>query len=111
MLPSFDRSRLIIKPLAERKHDLSVEQQLPLAELPPPLEETVVSSAVKRRLASEILPRSLGEALEELEQDDVLLHALGPYVSDRYLEAKKQEYRDYKRQVTQWELDRYLGRY
>lgn len=79
--------------------------------LPPPLEETVVSSAVKRRLASEILPRSLGEALEELEQDDVLLHALGPYVSDRYLEAKKQEYRDYKRQVTQWELDRYLGRY
>lgn len=79
--------------------------------LPPPLEETVVSGAVKRRLASEILPRSLGEALEELEQDDVLLNALGPYVSDRYLEAKKQEYREYKRQVTQWELDRYLGRY
>ncbi len=79
--------------------------------LPPPLEETVVSSAVKRRLASEILPRSLGEALEELEHDDVLLNALGPYVSDRYIEAKKQEYRDYKRQVTQWELDRYLGRY
>ena len=79
--------------------------------LPPPLEETVVSGAVKRRLVSEILPRSLGEALEELEQDDVLLNALGPYVSDRYLEAKKQEYRDYKRQVTRWELDRYLGRY
>jgi glutamine synthetase len=66
---------------------------------------------VKRRLVSEILPRSLGEALEELEQDDVLLNALGPYVSDRYLEAKKQEYRDYKRQVTRWELERYLGRY
>lgn len=79
--------------------------------LPPPLEETVVSGAVKRRLVSEILPRSLGEALEELEQDDVLLNALGPYVSDRYLEAKKQEYRDYKRQVTRWELERYLGRY
>jgi glutamine synthetase len=79
--------------------------------LPPPLEETVVSGAVKRRLVSEILPRSLGEALEALEQDDVLLNALGPYVSDRYLEAKKQEYRDYKRQVTRWELDRYLGRY
>lgn len=79
--------------------------------LPPPLEETVVSGAVKRRLVSEILPRSLGEALEELEQDDMLLNALGPYVSDRYLEAKKQEYREYKRQVTRWELDRYLGRY
>lgn len=79
--------------------------------LPPPLEESVVSGAVKRRLVSEILPRSLGEALEELEQDDVLLNALGPYVSDRYIEAKKQEYRDYKRQITRWELERYLGRY
>jgi hypothetical protein len=38
MLPTFDRSRLIIKPLAERQHDLSIEQQLPLEELPPPLD-------------------------------------------------------------------------
>lgn len=76
-----------------------------------PLEETVVSVAAKRRQVSDILPRSLGEALDELEQDDVLMHALGPYVADRYLEAKKQEYREYKRQVTQWEIDRYLSRY
>ena len=39
MLPSFDRSRLIVKPLGERKHDLSIEQHLPLEELPPPLDE------------------------------------------------------------------------
>ena len=39
MLPTFDRSRLLIKPLAERKHDLSIDQQLPLDELPPPLDE------------------------------------------------------------------------
>jgi hypothetical protein len=38
MLPSFDRSRLIIKPLSERKHDISIDRQLPLDELPPPLE-------------------------------------------------------------------------
>src|SRR5262245_13209072 len=38
MLPTFDRSRLIIKPLAERQHDLSIAQQLPLEELPPPLD-------------------------------------------------------------------------
>jgi hypothetical protein len=38
VLPTFDRSRLLIKPLAERKHDLSIAQQLPLEELPPPLE-------------------------------------------------------------------------
>jgi len=34
---TFDRNRLIIKPLAERKHDLSIDAQLALDELPPPL--------------------------------------------------------------------------
>lgn len=38
MLPTFDRSRLIVKPLGERQHDLSIAQQLPLEELPPALE-------------------------------------------------------------------------
>lgn len=38
MLPTFDRSQLKIQPLADRQHDLSIESQLPLAELPPPLE-------------------------------------------------------------------------
>jgi len=38
MPPSFDRSRLIIKPLGDRKHDLSIGQQLLLDELPPPLD-------------------------------------------------------------------------
>jgi hypothetical protein len=37
VLPTFDRSRLLIKPLAERKHDLSIDQQLALDALPPPL--------------------------------------------------------------------------
>ncbi len=82
-----------------------IRRRLPL---PEPLEETF---AVKRARVTDILPRSLGEALENLEQDDVLLNALGPYVSDRYVEAKRSEYREYKRQVTRWELDRYLGRY
>jgi len=54
MLPSFDRSRLIIKPLAERKHDLSIEQQLPLNELPPPLDERAMSDLgeIGRRMAA-----------------------------------------------------------
>jgi hypothetical protein len=37
MLPQFDRSRLVIKPLAERQHDITIDQQLALEELPPPL--------------------------------------------------------------------------
>src|SRR4051812_12603058 len=39
MLPQCDRSRLLIKPLAERKHDLSLSSFLALDELPLPLPE------------------------------------------------------------------------
>src|SRR5262245_46707588 len=54
MLPTFDRSRLIIKPLAERKHDISIEQQLPLEELPPPLEPRAMADIAElgRRMAA-----------------------------------------------------------
>src|SRR5262245_3879204 len=54
MLPSFDRSRLIVRPLAERKHDLSVDQQLPLAELPPPLDDKPMAdiAEIGRRMAA-----------------------------------------------------------
>ncbi len=53
-LPSFDRSKLIIKPLAERKHDLSIEQQLGLDQLPPPLEERAMADVgeIGRRMAA-----------------------------------------------------------
>jgi glutamine synthetase len=59
----------------------------------------------------ETLPTTLGEALELLEQDDTMMAALGPYISDRYLAAKRQEYEQYERQVTGWEVDRYISRY
>jgi hypothetical protein len=54
MLPTFDRSRLIIKPLAERKHDLSIEQQLGLDELPPSLEPAAMADIgeIGRRMAA-----------------------------------------------------------
>ena len=54
MLPTFDRSRLIVKPLAERKHDISIAQQLPLEELPPPLDERAMADITElgRRMAA-----------------------------------------------------------
>ena len=54
MLPTFDRSRLIVKPLAERQHDLSIAAQLPLEELPPPLDSRAMASIAElgRRMAA-----------------------------------------------------------
>ncbi len=38
MLPQFDRNRLIIKPLRERKHDITIDKQLPLDAVPAALD-------------------------------------------------------------------------
>lgn len=57
------------------------------------------------------LPGSLGEALEAMEADPLIAEALGPHVYGRFLEAKRQEWDDYRRYVTGWEHDRYLGVY
>jgi len=54
------------------------------------------------------LPSNLGEALDALEADDVIEDALGEHVYENFLEAKSQEYDDYRVDVSQWELDRYL---
>jgi glutamine synthetase len=79
--------------------------------LPDPLEETLLMQSRNRLRQVEVLPTSLGEALDALSQDDVILSALGPYISDRYLAAKRQEFDEYNRQVTAWEVERYISRY
>ncbi len=79
--------------------------------LPEALEETLLGQDRSRLRQVEVLPASLGEALDALSQDDVILAALGPYISDRYLAAKRQEFDEYNQQVTPWEIERYLRRY
>ncbi|WP_096389273.1 type I glutamate--ammonia ligase [Halopenitus persicus] len=56
----------------------------------------------------ETLPPNLGKAVEALEDDDVVLDALGPHTSEKFPEAKSQEFGEYLTQVSQWEEDRYL---
>jgi glutamine synthetase len=56
----------------------------------------------------DVLPASLGEALGELEWDPVVRDALGAPVYERLLAAKEQEWQEYRRQVSAWELERYF---
>ncbi|MDF1502593.1 type I glutamate--ammonia ligase [Roseisolibacter sp. H3M3-2] len=65
----------------------------------------------RRRLRIDDLPQDLNEACDALEKDDVVLAALGEHVAAHYLNAKRQEWRDYVTQVSQWELDQYLAKY
>ncbi len=85
-----------------------INQRLPLPEA---LEETLLGQDRIRLRHAEVLPNSLDEALAALEEDDVILSALGPHISDSFLKAKRQEVDDYNRQVTTWELEHYLNRY
>jgi glutamine synthetase len=57
------------------------------------------------------LPGSLKEALDCLEGDRVIQDALGPHVYERLVNAKTQEWDDYRMQVSAWEVDRYLAIY
>ncbi|MFB6228422.1 MAG: type I glutamate--ammonia ligase [Halobacteriales archaeon] len=57
------------------------------------------------------LPSTLGQAIDELEDDEVVLDALGDHVAENFIEAKTQEYTEFLADVSQWELDRYLEKF
>jgi glutamine synthetase len=56
------------------------------------------------------LPGSLGEAIERFEASSFLRESLGDQVFESLIANKKIEWSDYRSQVTQFELDRYLPR-
>ena len=61
---------------------------------------------IKRR-GIRMLPQSLNEAVSELRRDVVVQEALGP-IYDEFVDIKEAEWNEYHKQVTQWEIDRYL---
>ena len=56
------------------------------------------------------LPEDLKEALGELEKDTVIKNALGDAFINDYLKVKRDEWRAFVREVTQWEIDNYFTR-
>jgi glutamine synthetase len=65
----------------------------------------------RRKYRIDELPRDLHEALEMFEKDDVIKAALGEHLTERFLEAKRNEVLQYNLQVSRWEIENYLGRY
>jgi len=58
----------------------------------------------------EVLPGSLSDALDEMERSELVAEALGEHVFEWFIRNKRAEWHDYKTQVSQFELDRYLHR-
>jgi len=79
----------------------------------PPVNKNIykMSHRERRHLRIDDLPANLSEALDEFEKDDLVRETLGEHIFQHFLEAKREEWADYIRHVSPWEIDRYLGVY
>jgi glutamine synthetase len=79
-------------------------------ELPDPMERNLydLSADERARLGIEQLPETLGEAIEEMAESELVLKALGEHVFTRYVDLKRAEWDEYRVEVSPWELNRYL---
>jgi glutamine synthetase len=55
------------------------------------------------------LPKSLAEALDEMEKSELVASTLGDHLFAWFLKNKRAEWAEYNTQVTQFELDRYYS--
>jgi glutamine synthetase len=80
-------------------------------ELPEPIERNLYDLSHDERIAAGVdqLPETLGEAVDEMSKSELVNKALGDHIFPRYIDLKREEWEDYRVQVTQWELDRYLA--
>ena len=79
---------------------------------PSPVDRNISDLTEEERNAMQItlLPGSLGEAVAELKKDDFLCQVLGQEFVDGYINAKEEEWHEYLRQVSDWEIEKYLYR-
>ena len=59
----------------------------------------------------ERIPETLGDAIEAYSGDVFMKEVLGEHIYTKYLEDKEQEWRDFRAQVTDWEVSQYLYKY
>lgn len=80
-------------------------------EPPEPIEENVFNMSEGQRSARGIatLPGSLKEALDVMEQSPLVRKALGDHVFESFIANKRAEWDQYRTQVTDFELNRYLS--
>lgn len=80
---------------------------------PVPVAKNIYRLDWEERLEQDIgsLPKSLDEALYDLEKDRLVIDTLGEHVVSRFIKAKRVEWDEYRSQVHDWELKRYLGAY
>jgi glutamine synthetase len=79
-------------------------------ELPPAAEDDVwsLSDAERRALGYSELPHNLSDALHVMEGSELVAETLGEHVFDFFLRNKREEWIEYRAEVSPFELRRYL---
>ncbi|HSP75741.1 MAG TPA: type I glutamate--ammonia ligase [Cryobacterium sp.] len=79
-------------------------------ELPPEAEDNVwgLSDTERRALGYRQLPASLDHAIQYMEESELVAETLGEHVFNYVLLNKRQEWKEYRSQVTPFELDKNL---
>jgi len=82
-------------------------------EAPDPVRENIYEfdEATREEYGIDTLPPNLGAAVDALENDEVVMSALGDHIGEKFVEAKTAEYDDYRASVSEWEIDRYLAKF
>ncbi|MBI2979835.1 MAG: glutamine synthetase [Chloroflexi bacterium] len=77
---------------------------------PPPVEENVYEMTAQERKERGIdtLPASLFDAVQLAERSEIVRKALGEHVFNAFIQNKKIEWDQYRTQVTEYEIKRYL---
>ena len=79
----------------------------------PPINKNIyrMSHRERRHLKIDELPANLSDALDAVEKDDLVRDTLGEHIFSHFIEAKREEWFDYTKQVSPWEIQRYLKAY
>ncbi|MGN0162834.1 MAG: type I glutamate--ammonia ligase [Candidatus Ornithomonoglobus sp.] len=82
-------------------------------ELPPSIGMNVsdISEEERSLMGIKKMPVSLNEALKIARDSQLIDDLLGAKLKEHYIANKEAEYDEYRRQVSKWELDRYLVQY
>ena len=67
-----------------------------------------LSEREMKRSKIESIPANLHQAIVAMKADPFIKEVLGDHVFNKYVEAKEAEWDQYRKQVTQWEIDEYL---
>ena len=76
-----------------------------------PVEKNIyrLTRAQKKEFGIDRLPESLGHALAILQESTLVKETLGDHIYENYLYVKKEQWDDYRKQVTSWEIKKYLS--